>query len=229
MKKIIEKSFMCLLISFFILFVLLIRKDAENHLILYSIALIIVGSLSVILPILLNNCKKINAKRWYIISLSSYGLTVIIHAIYLLFIHNGLDNAQTLSNVNKVFLWLQRIPLAISITSTLLLLFYTVKDFFNKEYKLQKFDLYAFKMFLNVLTYLFIFFIVIDKGGFVLHEHLNPIDFSISFYTLEFVNYDNVLLSSLIVLLVYIILYVVIELVNKYIFENDKTSSNIYK
>ena len=69
MRKIIEKSYLCLLFVFLALFALLIRIDATEHRTIYALGLIIGSIFLTVIPFFTNNCKKIEARRMYLITM----------------------------------------------------------------------------------------------------------------------------------------------------------------
>ena len=87
MKKILERGYTCILFVFFALFLLLIRQQADNQPILFSISLILGSIILAISAFLLNKCKKIAVRRWYLISMVVTCLFVVLQCIYLLLLN----------------------------------------------------------------------------------------------------------------------------------------------
>ena len=225
MKKILERGYTCILFVFFTLFLLLIRQQADNQPILFSISLILGSIILAISAFLLNKCKKIAVRRWYLISMVVTCLFVVLQSIYLLLLNVFLKNPETYEVANNVCLWIIRIVLAMSITSVIFQVFYTVKDFFKKGYEIQKFDFHTIQMALNMISFLLINYIVFDYSGYSITLHLDPVNYKPS-YTVDYGNYSIVLNGLLIIIAAYICIYCLLEYIKYVKFEKQEIKSD---
>jgi hypothetical protein len=220
MKKIIEKSYNCLIFVFFALFTLLIRKDANEHFLVFSIGLIVSAILLAIIPFLLNHCKKIEVRRGYLISMIACSVYAISHTTFLLLVSYLNMSNEFLYGFTLALNFLQ----AIALTSLLFTLYFMIKDFFKKDYSIQKFDIQAFQMIINVVSYLAILFVIFTYGGYRISEVFDPTTFKSLGYDVIFINDKLVNNSILIIIAIYIVLYVILELIkyNKFEKYEDK-------
>lgn len=225
MKKILNRCYTCILFVFFTLFLLLIRQQADNQPILFSVSLILGSIILAISAFLLNKCKKIAVRRWYLISMVITCLFVVLQSFYLILLNAFLKNPESYEIANNICLWIIRIVLAMSITSVIFQIFYTVKDFFKKGYELQKFDLHTIQMAVNMVCFLLINFIVFDYSGYSITLHLNPINFKPS-YTIDYGNYSIVLNGILIIIAGYICIYCLLEYIKYKKFEKQEIKSD---
>ena len=225
MKKIIDRGYTCILYIFFVTFLLLIRQQANEQPVLFSISLILASIILVVSTFLLNKCKKIAVRRWYLISMVTTCLFVILESIYLLLLKEFVKNPESFEVLNNVCVWIKRIVLAMSITSVIFQIFYTIKDFFKKGYELQKFDLDTVQMAINMVVFAFINFVVFDYSGYSITQHYHPVTF-IPSYTVDFGNYNIVLNGLLIVSVIYIGIYCLIEYLKYKKFEKQEIKSD---
>lgn len=226
MKKIIEKSYNCLIFIFFALFTLLIRIDANEHFLVFSIGLIVSAILLAVIPFLLNHCKKIEVRRGYLISMVACSIYAISHSAFLLLVNYLNMSNEFLYGFTLALNFLQ----AIALTSLLFTLYFMVKDFFKKDYSIQKFDLQAFQMVINVVSYLAILFVIFTYGGYKINEVFDPTTFESLGYDVMLINDKLVTNSILIIMAIYIVIYVIFEIIKYRKFEKyDDISNNRYR
>ncbi len=231
MKEIIRRSYTCLIYIFFALFIILIRMDANESKTFFCVGLLLGALILSFIPFLINKCKKIQIRRWYLISWISLNLFVILQAIYLLVLHHVyIDEYQNYFVANNVWVWVLRVSQALFLATSIFTLIFTFKDYLKKEYTIQKFDLEAIQMIINLLAYIAIIYIVFDYSGYHIQESMNPIDYvQNKDYTLMFGDFSIVLNGLGIVSLVYIILYITIEIIKYYKFDKkEDTSKDIF-
>ena len=105
-----------------------------------------------------------------------------------------------------------------------------VKDFFKKDYSIQKFDLQAFQMVINVVSYLAILFVIFTYGGYKINEVFDPTTFESLGYDVMLINDKLVTNSILIIMAIYIVIYVIFEIIKYRKFEKyDDISNNRYR
>ena len=226
MKKIIEKSYNCLIFIFFALFTLLIRIDANEHFLVFSIGLIISAILLAVIPFLLNHCKKIEVRRGYLISMIACSVYAISHTSFLLIVNYLSMSNEFLYGFTLALNFFQ----AIALTSLLFTIYFMVKDLFKKDYSVQKFDIQAFQMVINVISYLAILFVIFTYGGYKINDVIDPVTYESLGFDIVFTNEIIVNNSILIIIAIYIVLYVIFEIIKYKKFEkNDDTSNNRYK
>lgn len=218
MKKILDKSFTGLLIILCFLFLIIIRIDATNKPLVYGLGLLLMGILVIILPYLLNNSKKINVRRFYLLSITFIGIFLILESIYFLVFYFTKVELETL---NIVFIWLIRFAQAFFICFSIFTLFYALKDFFKKEYEFQKLDLQSFTMILNLLSGI-IFIYLYFYNSLTINARFDNLTFNFVGYEFIFSDYHFLLNGAIVTSLIYIILYVVIELIKYYKFEKNR-------
>ncbi len=232
MKNIIHRSYTCLLYIFFASFMLLIRMDANEMKNFFCIGLILGSLILSFVPFLVNRCKKIQIRRWYLASFLCLNFFVLLQAIYLLLLDNVfINNYQNYEFENNLWVWILRLSQAFFITTFLFTLIFTLKDFFKKDYVFQRFDLETIQMVINLLAYILIIYVVFDYSGYYIRESMNSIDFKPNGdYILCFGNYSLVLNGIGIISLAYITSYITIELIKYYNFDKKEDSSkNVFK
>lgn len=229
MRKIIEKSYSCLIYVFFALYMLLIRMDVEENKLIFYIGLFLGAIVLTIIPFFINKCKKIAVRRWYLICIVTLGAFISLQALVLILTdYVFLANSTKFESLNHVCTWILIISQALFVTSFIFMVFYTFKDFMKKDYSFQKFDLDALQMCLNILAYIAIVYIVFDFSGYEIKQAIDtkPPFEPISDPYLAFGSFDIVLKGILITSLVYIILYIVIKVISYYKFEKNNSNSN---
>ena len=108
MKKVLAKSYLCLIYVFFALFVLILRMDANEHTNIYSLGLILAAIFLSIIPFFTNHCKKIEARRGNKKEYKEYSIHVIWKeydkAIYTKYRNREIINVnRTVKRLNKYF------------------------------------------------------------------------------------------------------------------------------
>lgn len=226
MRKIINKSYGCLIYILFALFALNIRVDANEHATLYSIGMLISSIFLAIIPFFNNNCKKIEARRFYLITFILIGVSINLIAISYLLVDIIAVN-QTLMNIKNYAIIISQ---ALFISSTLFTIYYGVKDFFKKGYELQKFDFDVIQMIVNLLTYIAFFYVLFDYGNPHVTVSLGGFNGLKDDYYLTFENFNIIRNAILIISGCYILVYVLLEVIKYKKFEKrEDTSGNIYK
>lgn len=232
MRKILEKSFNYTLYFFFVLFVLLIYMNVKEHFNLFCISICGIGILLFIFVLILNKCKKFQARRWYFIFYFFMMFFLIGQAIYLLLIkHLFLQDMHQHVFLQQTMIWFNRISIALSIVSFIFIIFYSIKDYFKKGYSLQKFDLDALKMICNAAAYLSISFLLFDYVGYHIVQHVDPINFMpLNSYSLLMGDFDVLLYGILLISGIYLLLNIILDIcIEKFFLENKDKSNNIYK
>lgn len=225
MRKILERSYECLIFIFFVLFVLAINYDAENSKLLFYIGMSIGAILLAIIPFLLNKCKNISARRFYLMGMVSLGAVVVLQSIQLVFIKYIFINTRAVWTVNSIFVWILRIVLALPIVFLIFTAFYGIKNFFKKKYSIEKFDLQSIKMIINLISYLLIILVIFFYSGYEVN-----IEGKFDYVTYEqtakvnifFGNFNTILNYTLIIAAIYVISYIAITLVTYYKFEKKE-------
>ena len=128
MKKVLSKSYICLIYVFFALFAILLRADANESTNLYSIGLMIASIFLAVIPFFTNHCKKIEARRMYLATMILMSVSIICITTYYLLV----DVVSTNETLLAITTWVIRISQALFISSTLFTIFYTVKDYFKE-------------------------------------------------------------------------------------------------
>lgn len=217
MRKIIEKSYCGLIFIFFALFTLLIRIDANDNLIIYCVGLLIASIFLAIIPFFINHCKKIEVRRTYLITLIIFSISVSLNSIYYLFA----DIIKSSDFAVSLMVWLIRISQALFIVSTLLTIFYAIKDLFKKGYSIQKFDLQAFQMVINLLTCITFYYVLFDYGQPEFILDIDDLATSESHFIITFYNNDIIKNVLLICSGIYIALYILLEVLKYIFFEKE--------
>lgn len=225
MRKILERSYECLIFIFFILFILAINYDAENSKLLFYIGMCIGAILLAVIPFLLNKCKNIAARRFYLMGMVSLSSVVVLQAIQLVFIKYFFINTRAVWTVNAIFVWILRIVLALPIVFLIFTAFYGIKNFFKKKYSIEKFDLQSIKMIINLISYLLIILVIFFYSGYEVN-----IEGKFDYVTYEqtakvnifFGNFNTILNYTLIIAAIYVISYIAITLVTYYKFEKKE-------
>lgn len=184
------KNFINLFIYLFlIVYLIIIRKQNQIYTIHYSLCLIL-GSLFVVaVATMLNTCKYKQIKVFYLSSIASCSLFLIVQAI------------AYWVGYPKIFTYLLIFINSISICSLLLLAYSSLKNFFKKGYSIQDFDFYHFRLILNASIFLVIINILNLPS---LVENVLSNDFTLVFN--PFFNY------LIIVSIIYFVLYSLIEI-----------------
>ena len=226
MKKVLAKSYLCLIYVFFALFVLILRMDANEHTNIYSLGLILAAIFLSIIPFFTNHCKKIEARIVYLVSMILIGISVTFVCLSYLLV----DIISVYDSLVLAMSWIIRISQALFITSTLFTIYYGIKDFFKKEYELQKFDFQVIQMIINLLTYIAFFYVLFDYGAPKITQSIGGFAGSIDDYYLKFYNFNVIRNAILIISACYIGLYVLLEIIKYKKFEKiEDNSNNIYK
>lgn len=231
MKKFLEKSYTCLIYVFFALYVLLIRMDANDNKLIFYIGLILGSIVITIIPFFMNHCKKISVRRWYLICFTSLGAFITLQGLYFILAdYVFLTNVNKYEVINNVFKWILIISQAIFLTSFIFMVIFTFKDYFKKDYCFEKFDLEAILMCLNSLAYIAIMYILFDFAGYRISQNLEN-NFVVSGNPyINFINDDIIYKGIGITSLIYIIFYVVIQVISYYKFEkNNDKNKDLYK
>lgn len=225
MKKILSKSYLCLIYIFFVLFILILRMDANEHPLIYSIGLIIGAIFIAIIPFFTNNCKKISVRRFYLSSMILISFSVVLVAISYLLV-NVINQSET---TILIYVWILRISQALFITSGLYMIIYTFKDMFKKDYTIEKFDIQAFQMIINIVTYIIIYYIVFDFGEPKIDHHIGGFNGLEDYFTLTFNDFSTIRNYILLISGVYILVYIILEVIKYNKFEKiDKGSDHRY-
>lgn len=225
MKKILTKSYLCLIYVFFALFLLIIRMDSNEHPLIYSIGLIIASIFVAVIPFFTNHCKKIAVRKFYLISTISISFSVLLVAISYLLV-NVISDSETLMSIRS---WVIRISQAVFITSSLYTTIYAFKDLFKKDYSIEIFDIQSFQMVVNLLTYIAIYYVMFDYGEPQINYLMNGFNGGVNEYVLKFNDFTTIRNYLLIISGAYIAIYIVLEVVKYLKFEKkDKGSNNRY-
>ncbi|MCI5746119.1 MAG: hypothetical protein MR270_07570 [Erysipelotrichaceae bacterium] len=226
MKKIIDKSYRCLIFIFFVLYLLVIRIDANEKSLFFNIGLIVGAIVIALIPFFTNKCKKVESRRWYLVSIISLSAFCIFQAIYFIVFDNAKGDLKTFEEISK---WVLVVSQALFICFTGCTIIYTIKDYFKKNYSLQKFDLDAIMMICNLLSFIFVIYLLFDFSNYEINPIINAITFETS-YLINYGSFDIIWQGMLILSCIYIFIYVTIELIKYYKFEkDDDKSNNIYK
>ena len=221
MRKIIERSYLCLLFVFFALFALLIRIDATDHRTIYALGLIIGSNFLTVIPFFTNNCKKIEARRMYLITMILISIGFSLNGIdYLL-----VDIIGTSDILLSIRLWIVRIVQIIFLTSIVITLYFSIKDLFKKGYSIQKFDLQAIQMVVNLLTYAAFYYVLFDLGEPKMTLVMDGFQGGKNYFIVDFLNYDTIRNAILIIIGIYVAVYVLIEVLKYHFFEKIKDTS----
>lgn len=221
MKKIIEKSYLCLLFLFFALFALLIRMDATDHRTIYALGLIIGSIFISIIPFFTNNCKKIEVRKMYLISMILISIAFTLNGIdYLL-----VDLIGTSDILLSIRLWIVRIIQIIFLLSIIITVYYSLKDLFKKGYSVQKFDLQAIQMIVNLLTYAAFYYVLFDIGEPKMTLIMDGFQGGKNYFIVEFLNFETIRNTILIIVGIYIVIYTLIEILKYHFFERIKDTS----
>ena len=207
--KILEKLYTIIVFIVFALFFYLMRSEASEDIILFSISLIIAPIFLAILPFFFNHCKKIEVRKFYIASMISTGVYVIYKGIYYLILKHIISNDA----VHGIFsVYVSAIFQAIFISCTLFTVIYSVKDLFKKDYGFSKLDLQAFQMSLNVLAYGAIVLIGLEYNGFKPLPVYNSVNFEVISIVYNF-NNQALNIGMIIISVLYLVLSSVITLI----------------
>lgn len=226
MRKVLSKSYLCLIYVFFALFALVLRVDANDSTNMYCIGLILASIFLSIIPFFTNHCKKIEARRFYLISMILLGVSVTFVSLSYLLV----DIISANEKLVIASSWIIRISQALFISATLFTIYYVVKDFLKKGYELQKFDFQAIQMIINLLTYISFFYVLFDYGNPDIILSIGGFTGSIDDYYLKFDNFNVIRNAILIISACYIGLYVLLEVIKYKKFEKiEDNSNNIYK
>ena len=221
MRKIIEKSYLCLLFVFFALFALLIRIDATEHRTIYALGLIIGSIFLTVIPFFTNNCKKIEARRMYLITMIIISIGFSLNGIdYLL-----VDIIGTSDILLSIRLWIVRIVQIIFLTSIVITLYFSIRDLFKKGYSIQKFDLQAIQMVVNLIVYAAFYYVLFDLGEPKMTLVMDGFQGGKNYFIVDFLNYDAIRNAILIIVGIYVVIYVLIEVLKYHFFEKIKDTS----
>lgn len=221
MRKIIEKSYLCLLFVFFALFALLIRIDATEHRTIYALGLIIGSIFLTVIPFFTNNCKKIEARRMYLITMIIISIGFSLNGIdYLL-----VDIIGTSDILLSIRLWIVRIVQIIFLTSIVITLYFSIRDLFKKGYSIQKFDLQAIQMVVNLIVYAAFYYVLFDLGEPKMTLVMDGFQGGKNYFIVDFLNYDAIRNAILIIIGIYVAVYVLIEVLKYHFFEKIKDTS----
>lgn len=229
--KFLEKCYSCLIYVFFALYLVLIRTDIQDNKLIFYIGLLLAAIILTIIPFFINHCKKITVRRWYLICFVTIGIFISFQTVYfILQDYIFLKDSSYYENINHIFTWILILLQALFITSFIFMLFFTLKDFFKRNYSIEKFDLNAIMMCINVLAYILIVYILFDYSGYEIRQDigvdLNPI----SSPYIYFINYDLFLKGMLFVSLGYILSYIIINVISYYKFDkNNDKEKELYK
>lgn len=226
MKKVLSKSYICLIYVFFALFAIILRADANDSTNLYSIGLMIASIFLAIIPFFTNHCKKIEARRMYLATMILISVSIVFITTYYLLV----DVVSANETLLAITTWVIRISQALFISSTLFTIFYTVKDYFKKGYEIQKFDLDAIQMVVNLLAYIGIFYALFDFGSPEVILSIGGWIGSIDDFFLRFDDFNIIRNAIFIISAIYIVIYITLEVVKYLKFEKIEDNSNsIYK
>ena len=213
-KDLISKSYTCILFVFLALYMILIRLNANDKTVLYCIFLMLGAIFVTICVFLLNKCRKKQARLFYLISISLISFFVILQAIYYLIVkYVFIDNVELYSKTNHIFIWILRIMQALFLTSSLLAIYYIVKDYFKKDYSFDKYDFQIIQMIINILCYIAIVYIHFDYAGYSITEIIDPVTYQSIGKSIEFTNDNIAVVGTLIVIGLYVVQYVIIEII----------------
>lgn len=224
MRKILAKSINAFIYLFFVFYLLIIRRGAKDNPIFYAILLIVGAIILSIIPFFTNNCKKQTVRRFYLLSLILFNIFVVSQAVDILLVKVIASN-ETLINIRRyVIAFLIAFPL----TSSIFTLFYTIKDYFKKGYKLQKFDIQSIGMCVNLLSYIGIIYIIFDRLRPTLIEDrkYDGIVYIKSEYSYNFPFIDDHLIYIFLIIAVYLVIYVVLELIKSKYYGDDNIINN---
>lgn len=229
--KFLEKCYSCLIYVFFVLYLVLIRTDIQDNKLIFYIGLLLAAIVLTIIPFFINHCKKISVRRWYLISFVTTGIFISFQSIYfILQDYIFLKDSIHYETINHIFTWFLIFLQALFITSFIFMLFFTIKDFFKKNYSIEKFDIDALLMCLNVLAYISIIYVLFDYSGYEIRQDINSSFTTSGSPYIYFKNYDLFLKGILLVSLGYILSYIIIKVISYYKFDkNNSKSNNIYK
>lgn len=228
MKKILERGYTCILFVFFTLFLLITVKNASTHRILFPICIIVSASFLTACVYILNKCKKITVRRWYLISMTLIALSYIMQSVFLLLSTIEFNDDTSLNLIYNIFSWVFRFFAAFSITSVIFQLFYTFKDFLKREYTIQKFDIHTIQMAINSLAFLIINFVIINYFEYEVIIRYNPVNFKPhSLFVYDFVNYNKLLNDVIFLICIpYICIYCLLEYIKYVKFEKQEIKSD---
>lgn len=165
MKRFLKNNFSLIMYIFLALYVILLRYNIESSVILYIVGLMIGAIFVAVVPFFVNNCKKIETRRAYLASFVALSIYLLLIAVTYFFKNN-----------HPVYTWIIRISMAASIATMIFQLFYTVKDWFKKDYTFEKFDLQAIKMLINSVTYFLIIYALTSANVGAPTFPFDPID-----------------------------------------------------
>lgn len=218
MKKILEKSFTGLIFIFFILFLVLIRLNAEQKPLVYGFGILIAGIFFIILPYLLNNSKKIGLRRFYLLSMTFIGSFIVLEAInFFVFYFSNVD----LKTFKTIYNWILNFNQAFFITFAIFTIIYAIKDFFKKDYSFKQLDLQSLTMVLNLLASMaiVILYFNFDAGYVFISRHIDPITLNFLGYDLTFSECKTFINGTIATSIIYIVSYTIIQLITYFKFE----------
>lgn len=219
MRNFLTRIYNALLFIFFFLYLLIIRNGANEKPVMYGILLIVGAVVLSVIPFFTNRCKKVAVRRFYLLSLITINLFIIIQAIDI-FLVNITANSQLMINIRR---YLIALSIAIPVTSSLFTIFYTIKDFFKKDYEFQKLDLQTIGMSVNLLTYISVCYIIFDVCRPLLIEDrkYDGIFYEGSTFTYNFKSINNVVAWLVIIFIVYLVIYAILEYIKYRVFEKN--------
>ena len=213
--KLFEKFYSLLIFVVLALFFYLVRIDASDNIVLFSISLIVGSIFIASLPFLLNRCKKIQVRNFYIFAMCGTSLFTLYKGIYYLTIKFFIKD----ESINQMFsIYIPAVLQALAIAFIAFTIIYSIKDLFKKDYGFSKLDLQAFQMCLNLIAYISIVLLALEYSDFNAIPHFN-LAFEIESITYHFNNHVfNT--GMIIVSFSYIALTTLINLLTHYKYEN---------
>lgn len=204
MKKILSYLFLPILYILLVTFYLLTLPKSTGVDYFFAISLIVEALFIGTLSIILNKDKRKPAKLFYILTISSISLSLVLLIIYYTF-------TKTLAD-STIYYWIIYFSIALYISFFAFQVIYTFKNFFKKGYSIEKFDFNHFVMILNsaaygLITYFFSNNLInICKNGWRLDEFNNV------FYIYKF-DFSSFLWPTVYISIGYIALYALISII----------------
>ena len=221
MRKILSYSFTCLMYIVFALFATLNVYYANSSATFYFIVTLIAAILVPVFATFLNKCKKIQVRRFYLLTLYSIAVYALVMAFFYLFYKH-------LYNV-KFYMGMIIFFIAIAIVFLIYFLVYAFKDFFKRGYQIDKFDFNAFIMIINAISYAIFVFCLLPYGPIannlitvnIHYASIGPLVGEIS--SVDFIfNFNKFGYISLFTSIAYIVLYVTIVIIYYFKFGRDE-------
>lgn len=154
MKNFLRNYFHLFVFVFFVLFIAVLRFSDQIYSSFYSISLFILSIYLIGVMFLSSDCKIKPVRIAYKTHMIALALYLCLSAVKYIYINTLLDNI--------VFSYFYMLIIAICIVSLLASVFYTFRFFFKKNYAIQQFDFYNFKLLLSEMAFFAIIHVLLQ-------------------------------------------------------------------